>query len=63
MILYTIISPEDIFYTPENKKNHKTLSEKACITAPYEYIKNDEYSRACMELYKSHKKGSGHEYI
>lgn len=61
MILYTIISPEDIFYTPESKKNQTISSETACITAPYEYIKNDEYSRACMEI--SHKKGSGHEYI
>ncbi len=56
MILYTIISPDDIFYTSQNKKNQKNLPETACITAPYEYIKNDEYSRACMEILP-YKKG------
>lgn len=46
MILYTILSSEDIFYKNENKKT----SESVCITDPFEYIRNDEYSRVCNEL-------------
>ena len=46
MILHTIINPEEIFYKAENKKS----SEMVCITNPFEYIRNDEYSKACNIL-------------
>lgn len=59
MILYTIISSEDIFYKQNNNKDDKNLLETVCITDPYEYIKNDEYSKACIKAYERGK----NEYI
>ncbi len=50
MILYTIIGAEDIFYKQNYNKTDKNLPESVCITDPYEYIRNDEYSKACIDL-------------
>ena len=61
MILYTVVSAEDIFYKQENKKTDKKSFETVCITDPFEYIRNDEYSKACMNIW-AYERGKN-EYI
>lgn len=61
MILYTIINADDIFYKPENKKISENSFKTACITDPLEYIRNDEYSKACKNI-QTYERGKN-EYI
>lgn len=51
MILYTIISPEAVFFeSGEPEKVSENQEVEKIVTNPFEYIKGDEYIKKITKL-------------
>ena len=52
MILYTIVSLEDIFHDFSGKENNIKQTEEICTTDPFAYLERDEYYKCIKEMRK-----------
>lgn len=51
MILYTVISPTDIFYDFSKQEEKKKTTQQICTTDPFAYL-DDAYTKAVGNLRK-----------
>ncbi|MGN1481029.1 hypothetical protein [Porcipelethomonas sp.] len=52
MILYTIISPEDVLHDFSGEESNKKQTEEICTTDPFVFLERDEYYKIIKELRK-----------
>lgn len=52
MLLYTIISPADIFYDFSKETENIKKTEEICVTNPFHYLEKDEYYKQYIQMRK-----------